>query len=51
MKHFLEYLHPHLKLRLKLYNDYMVKFKHIKNKHELSIYCSKYDFNELIKEN
>ncbi len=50
MKHFVEYMHPHpdLKLRMALYNYYLKRFKNIKNKEEVARYCSKYDIDKIM---
>ena len=48
MKHFLEYMHPDLKLWMALYNYYLKRFKNIKNKQEVARYCSKYDIDKIM---
>ena len=48
MKHFLEYMHPDLILRMALYNYYLKRFKNIKNKEEVARYCSKYDTDKIM---
>ena len=45
----MEYQHPDLKLRIKLYNFYLKKFADNKDKNEMARFCSKYDFDKVIE--
>lgn len=50
LKHFMDYVHPDLKLRMALYNKYLDKYSNVLNKHDVARYCSKYDFDNIKKE-